>query len=205
MRGQGVAVEKKKIRRILHSFLPDPEEFLCSSSLILFFLPEFLRRTFVTWEGGGYFDQWSIPLLFLSSHRFCQGEEEEKEREREEKKWSKDKCVPEKQLFWTISKRKGLSFPGSRYFARDGAISRQLLRPSCETLPRYYYYGSEFLFSTLRVVVFVGKKKHTTVLRTFIYVFIKKKNFVRRVCSRIEDLLYQMEYHFFLSSEEKKR
>lgn len=28
---------------------------------ILFFLPEFLRRTFVTWEGGGYFDQWSIP------------------------------------------------------------------------------------------------------------------------------------------------
>ena len=102
-------------------------------------------------------------LLFPSPHRSAKG--------KREKKWSKDKCVPEKQLFWTISKRKGLSFPGSRYFARDGAISRQLLRPPARLCRVITIMAWNFYFPLFGCGICRGRNTRSL---TYIYLYIYK-------------------------------
>lgn len=142
--------EKKGGRKKSGKNSPNPALFspwswrISSLFFILFFFPEFLRRTFVTWEGEDILTSGQFPHLSPPPHGQSEGIERERERGRKKKKRSKDKCVPEKQLFWTISKRKRAFGFGSRYFARDGAISRLLARLRVITI-----MVDKFLFSIL--------------------------------------------------------
>lgn len=157
---------EKKIRRILHSFLPDPEEFLCSSSYFIF-PSRVLTPHFCHMGRGRIF--WPVvnSLLFLSSHRSAKG----KKKKREKKNDQKINVFPKNNFSERSAKEKGFRF-------QDLVISLEMVRylVSFFVLLRDFaalllLWLGIFIFHS-SVVVFVEEETHDGL--TYIYLYIYK-------------------------------